>query len=77
MKAYLDMQVEEKKRLAEFEKTMNSEQARVWKIDTDQYKQQEKEINEKVRILLYRLNHLIRLMLNILRRRQNIRRVED
>jgi hypothetical protein len=48
MKAYLDMQVEEKKRLGEFEKTMNSEQARVWKIDTDQYKQQEKEINEKV-----------------------------
>jgi hypothetical protein len=48
MKSYLDMQVEEKKRLGEFEKTMNAEQARVWKIDTEQYYQQEREIGEKV-----------------------------
>jgi hypothetical protein len=48
MKSYLDIQVEEKKRLAEFEKTMNSEQARVWKTDTEQYHQQEREISEKV-----------------------------
>jgi hypothetical protein len=48
MKGYLDMQVEEKKRLGEFEKTMNSEQARVWEIDTEQYYKQEREIGDKV-----------------------------
>jgi hypothetical protein len=67
MKGYLDMQVEEKKRFSEFEKTMNSEQARVWKTDTEQYHQQEKEIYDKVISILFRLNHSTRLMLIILK----------
>jgi hypothetical protein len=48
MKQYLDMQVEEKKTRNDFDKLMNSEQARVWKKDTDNYYQQEREINDKV-----------------------------
>lgn len=46
------MQVEEKKRLNAFEKTLDLEQARIWKIDTEKFYEQEKEINEKVDILL-------------------------
>ena len=48
MKNYLDMQVDEKKRFNEYEKKMDTEQARVWKTDTLQYHQQEKDIHEKV-----------------------------
>ena len=48
MKVYLDMQVEEKRRMNEFEKTLNTEQARIWKIDTHKFLEQEKEHNEKV-----------------------------
>jgi hypothetical protein len=42
------MQIEEKKRMNEFEKTLNSEQARIWKTDTKRFYDQEKEIQEKV-----------------------------
>jgi len=42
------MQVEEKKKMMEFEKTLNSEQARIWKIDTHKFNQQEVETNDKV-----------------------------
>lgn len=48
MKQYFDMQVEEKKRINEFEKTLDQEQARIWKIDTEKFYEQEKEISEKV-----------------------------
>jgi hypothetical protein len=48
MREYLNMQVEEKKRLNEFERARDVEQARIWKIDADKYHEQEKEINEKV-----------------------------
>lgn len=48
MKQYLDMQVEEKKRFNEFEKSLDNEQARIWKIDCDKYHEQEQEINDKV-----------------------------
>lgn len=49
MKQYFDMQVEEKKRLNEFEKTLDQEQARIWKIDREKFYDQEKEISEKVK----------------------------
>lgn len=48
IRSYLDMQVEEKKRMNEFEKTLNSEQARIWNTDTKRFYEQEKEIQEKV-----------------------------
>jgi len=57
MRDYFDMQVEEKKRLNAFEKTLDLEQARIWKIDTEKFYEQEKEITEKVNIeYLYILN---------------------
>lgn len=48
MKNYLDMQVEEKKKMMDFEKTLNAEQARIWKVDTQNFAEQEKDINSKV-----------------------------
>lgn len=48
MKNFLDMQVEEKKKFSEFEKNINSEQARIWNTDAQRFFDQEKEINEKV-----------------------------
>jgi len=51
MKNYLDMQVDEKRKMNDFEKTLNSEQARIWRIDTQRFYDQEKDINEKVRFM--------------------------
>jgi hypothetical protein len=48
MRNFLDMQVDEKKKISEFEKTLNVEQARIWNTDANRYVEQEKEINEKV-----------------------------
>jgi len=42
------MQIDEKKKMMEFEKTLDLEQARIWKMDTNKFNEQEKEINEKV-----------------------------
>ncbi len=53
------MQVEEKRKMLDFEKTLNTEQARIWKIDTRCFADQEKEIGEKVLIQFkFRLNSL-------------------
>lgn len=49
IKDYLDMQVEEKKRMQEFEKNLDHEQARIWKIDCENFHSQEKDINQKVK----------------------------
>lgn len=49
MKNYLDMQVEEKRKMQEFEKVLNNEQARIWKVDTNYFVEQEKEIMNKVK----------------------------
>jgi hypothetical protein len=52
MKEYLDMQVQEKSTRNEYDKLMNNEQARIWKKDTENYYQQEKEVNDKVMLKL-------------------------
>lgn len=51
MRDYLDMQVDEKKRAQYFERCLDGEQARIWKIDTEKFFDQEKEINDKVKYL--------------------------
>lgn len=48
MRQFLDMQVVEKTKMKEFEKTLDKEQANIWKIDTRRFYDQEKEINDKV-----------------------------
>lgn len=48
MKEYLDMQVEEKRRTNQFEKSLDYEQARIWKIDTNKFYEQEKEVVDQV-----------------------------
>lgn len=51
MKEYLDMQVEEKRRMNEFERNLDNEQARIWKLDTEKFNSTEKDINTKVKNL--------------------------
>ena len=55
MKEYLDMQVEEKRRTNYFEKSLDHEQARIWKIDTERFYEQEQEVDDQVRsyLLIY------------------------
>ena len=50
IKYYLDMQVEERKRMNNFEKNLDNEQARIWKIDCENFQDQEKDVNQKVKI---------------------------
>ena len=43
------MQVEEKRRMNEFERNLDNEQARIWKLDTEKFNSTEKDINTKVK----------------------------
>ena len=49
LKKFLDMQVEEKKKNSILEKELEKEQARIWKIDEEKYRNDEKIIDEKIR----------------------------
>ncbi len=49
LKKFLDMQVEEKKKNSVLEKELEKEQARIWKIDEEKYRNDEKIIDEKIR----------------------------
>ncbi len=51
LKAYLDMQVEEKKKEREFQQLLNKEQARIWNTDKDSFKYQTELISEKIRTM--------------------------
>ncbi len=48
MRNFLDIQVEEKKKSSEFQKSLDFEQAKIWNFDVQKHSEQEKEINEKV-----------------------------
>ena len=48
IKEYYDMQVQEKKMMNAYEKNIDSEQAKIWEIDCQRFKEQEKEINDRV-----------------------------
>ena len=49
LRHYLDLQIEEKKKITELEKELDGEQARIWKIDSDKYKEDERNIEQKIR----------------------------
>jgi len=51
MRRFLDMQVEEKKRNEEFEKNVNCHQASIWKTDTANFINQERQIYDKVSLI--------------------------
>ena len=51
LRRYLDMQVAEKKKDAEFEKLLDDEQARIWKIDVKKYNDDEKKIEQTIRAM--------------------------
>jgi len=42
------MQIQEKKMKNAYEKNIDNEQALIWQIDSQRYKEQEKEINNRV-----------------------------
>ena len=48
IKNYYDMQVEEKKRMNDYERNLDCEQAKIWQIDSQRFKAQEREVNDKV-----------------------------
>ncbi len=62
MKEYLDMQVDEKRRTNQFEKSLDNEQARIWKIDSHKFYEQEKEVTHRY---FYLINLQIRSLNNI------------
>lgn len=47
------MQVQEKKMMNDYEKNIDVEQAKIWEIDCKRYKEQEKEINNRVKFFNY------------------------
>ena len=51
LKKYLDMQIEEKRKEEEFLKSLDDEQARIWRIDCKKYHDDEKAIETKIRAM--------------------------
>jgi hypothetical protein len=51
IKKFLDMQIEEKRKVNDFERSLNSEQAKIWKTDVDRFYYQEQEINGKIKAM--------------------------
>ncbi len=49
MKKFLDMQIIEKKKEMEFEKALDDEQARIWKLDCQKYNEDERRINKIIK----------------------------
>ena len=47
------MQVQEKKRMNAYERDLDCEQAKIWQIDSQRYKEQEREVNDKVNNIEY------------------------
>ena len=41
--------MKKKKKITELEKELDGEQARIWKIDSDKYKEDERNIEQKIR----------------------------
>ena len=50
IKHYLDMQVQEKKKEKEFEKMLWREQGKIWNLDSEKYKEEQKLLEEKIRM---------------------------
>jgi len=51
IRKFLDMQVEDKRKMMNFERNLNSEQARIWKQDVSNFTIQEQEIYNKIRTM--------------------------
>ena len=49
LKKYLEIQIEEKRKEKEFEKSLWKEQGKIWNIDSEKYALQKKEIEEKIK----------------------------
>ena len=51
LKKYLDMQIEEKKKEEEFLKSLDDEQARIWRIDSQKYHADQQSIENTIRAM--------------------------
>ena len=50
LKSYLDMQIKEKRKEKEFEKMLWREQGKIWNLDSEKYKTEQKLLEEKIRM---------------------------
>ena len=71
LKKYLDMQIEEKKKEEEFLKSLDNEQARVWAIDCQKYRQDQIDIENKIRNMNKRNLALLKEQMNLKRKSSN------
>ena len=51
LKKYLEIQIEEKKREKEFEKGLWKEQGKIWNIDSEIYLKEQKDIEDKIKMM--------------------------
>ena len=51
LKKYLDMQIEEKKKEEEFLKSLDDEQARIWRLDSQKYLADQKSMENTIRTM--------------------------
>jgi hypothetical protein len=65
MRAFLDKQVEERRREKEFQDKLNKEQAKIWNTDKNLQVDQNQMINSKVRIYINRIYIHTNLLYNI------------
>ena len=50
LKSYLDMQIKEKMKEKEFEKMLWREQGKIWNLDSEKYKSEQKLLEDKIRM---------------------------
>ncbi len=60
LKFYLDNQIQEKKREKEFEKMLYREQGRIWNMDSEKYRKEQKSIEERIKLMQKRNGEILR-----------------
>ena len=60
LRFYLDNQIQEKKREKEFEKMLYREQGRIWNMDSEKYRKEQKSIEERIKLMQKRNGEILR-----------------
>ena len=77
LKKYLDMQIEEKRKEEEFLKSLDNEQARIWGIDSQKYRQDQIAIENKIRNMNKRNLALLKEQIESKKNQKNINSMTD
>ena len=75
LRQYLDKQIEEKKKEIEFLKSLDDEQGRIWKIDSQRYNEEQKKIDKIIKDMNQK--NLDGLMEQIKRKKENKKNKEE